>query len=571
MKKEKGITLIALVVTIVVLIILAGVSISMLTGENGIVNQASEAKEENEISTEKEMVNLSYNACRTQNNYQGLVTSDKMQEELDNLAGDGKTTVEADGENLVIEFTDSKRVYTINQNGEISEGGGIEKVEDSIPGILDGDGSQSNPYKISSIEDLVAFKKSVNGGNTYENQYIILDTDLSFTSDSSYVDPTRTDMGDINGDGKTEQLKTELTTGLGFGTIGLANNFSIIEDDSQVQTFAGDFDGKNHKLKNYIIDGTLQENSYSGLFAENQGTIKDFIMENANLINVNNSMGTTLLCVINNGTIENCKLTGKINLENIINIFGGICVDNLETISKCENQANIHATGNSGTLIVAGICAYNENIITLSSNIGNITVTQQLQESQIETMATPGTDEGVMVTGISYTNAGTIEFCYNTGSLEGIGKKSSLLTGIAINVQWNANTIAGKIYNCYNTGNLKSECLYEGWEFTGSGFAGISMCSLEISNCYNTGKFETENETKVEVEDGINKCDSVTNYYYLENILPQEIDSITEMTEQDMKSDNFVNTLNTNAEQLGKEGRFIRDDNQNNGYPIIEK
>lgn len=571
MKKEKGITLIALVVTIVVLIILAGVSISMLTGENGIVNQASEAKEENEISTEKEMVNLSYNACRTQNNYQGLVTSDKMQEELDNLAGDGKTKVEADGENLVIEFTDSKRVYTINQNGEISEGGGIEKVEDSIPGILDGDGSQSNPYKISSIEDLVAFKKSVNGGNTYENQYIILDTDLSFTSDSSYVDPTRTDMGDINGDGKTEQLKTELTTGLGFGTIGLANNFSIIEDDSQVQTFAGDFDGKNHKLKNYIIDGTLQENSYSGLFVANQGTIKDFIMENANLINVNNIIGTTLLCVINNGTIENCKLTGKINLENIINIFGGICVDNLETISKCENQANIHATGNSGTLIVAGICAYNENIITLSSNIGNITVTQQSQESQIETMATPGTDEGVMVTGISYTNAGTIEFCYNTGSLEGIGKKSSLLTGIAINVQWNANTIAGKIYNCYNTGNLKSECLYEGWEFTGSGFAGISMCSLEISNCYNTGKFETENETKVEVEDGINKCDSVTNYYYLENILPQEIDSITEMTEQDMKSDNFVNTLNTNAEQLGKEGRFIRDDNQNNGYPIIEK
>ena len=570
MKKEKGITLIALVVTIVVLIILAGVSISMLTGENGIVNRASEAKEENEISTEKEMVNLSYNACRTQNNYEGIVTRDKMQEELDNLAGEGKTTVEADGENLVIEFTDSKRVYTINQNGEISEGGGIEKVEDSTPGILDGEGTENNPYKISSIEDLVAFKQSVNGGNTYENQYIILDTDLSFTSDSSYVNPTRTDMGDINGDGKTEQLKTELTAGLGFGTIGLANNFSVIEDDSQIQIFKGNFDGTNHKLKNYIIDGTLQENSYSGLFVANQGIIKDFIMENANLINVNNITGTTLLCVINDGTIENCKLTGKINLKNI-NEFGGICVSNLETISKCENQANIHATGNSETLIVAGICAYNENIITLSSNIGNITVTQQSQESQIETMAAPGADEGVMVTGISYTNAGTIEFCYNTGSLEGIGKKSSLLTGIAINVQWNANTIAGKIYNCYNTGNLKSECLYKSWAFTGSGFAGISMCSLEISNCYNTGKFETENETEVEVEDGINYCDNVTNYYYLENILPEKIDSITEMTEQDMKSDNFVNTLNTNAEQLGKEGRFIRDDNQNNGYPIIEK
>lgn len=38
-KSNKGITIIALVITIIVLLILAGVSISMLTGENGILNQ----------------------------------------------------------------------------------------------------------------------------------------------------------------------------------------------------------------------------------------------------------------------------------------------------------------------------------------------------------------------------------------------------------------------------------------------------------------------------------------------------------------------------------------------------
>ena len=43
-KKETGITLIALVITIIVLLILAGVSIMMLTGDNGILNQASNAK-----------------------------------------------------------------------------------------------------------------------------------------------------------------------------------------------------------------------------------------------------------------------------------------------------------------------------------------------------------------------------------------------------------------------------------------------------------------------------------------------------------------------------------------------
>ena len=43
--KNRGITLIALVVTIVVLLILAGISVSMLTGQNGILNKAAEAKE----------------------------------------------------------------------------------------------------------------------------------------------------------------------------------------------------------------------------------------------------------------------------------------------------------------------------------------------------------------------------------------------------------------------------------------------------------------------------------------------------------------------------------------------
>ncbi len=42
--KQKGITLIALVITIVILLILAGVTIKILTGENGIINRANEAK-----------------------------------------------------------------------------------------------------------------------------------------------------------------------------------------------------------------------------------------------------------------------------------------------------------------------------------------------------------------------------------------------------------------------------------------------------------------------------------------------------------------------------------------------
>ena len=57
-KRQSGITLIALVVTIIVLMILAGISVSMLTGKNGIINKAKEAKEKYEEESANEESNL---------------------------------------------------------------------------------------------------------------------------------------------------------------------------------------------------------------------------------------------------------------------------------------------------------------------------------------------------------------------------------------------------------------------------------------------------------------------------------------------------------------------------------
>ena len=56
--KNSGITLIALVVTIIVILILAGISISMLTGHNGILNRAADAKEKTEIASKDEQRKL---------------------------------------------------------------------------------------------------------------------------------------------------------------------------------------------------------------------------------------------------------------------------------------------------------------------------------------------------------------------------------------------------------------------------------------------------------------------------------------------------------------------------------
>ncbi len=63
-KRQNAITLIALVITIIVLLILAGVSIAMLTGENGILNQAQEAKEQTEFKSAEEKVKLAIMGAR---------------------------------------------------------------------------------------------------------------------------------------------------------------------------------------------------------------------------------------------------------------------------------------------------------------------------------------------------------------------------------------------------------------------------------------------------------------------------------------------------------------------------
>ena len=63
MKGNKGITLIALVVTIIVLLILAAVAIAMLTGDNSILKRAQSTQAYTAIGAAKDEVNLAYNAA----------------------------------------------------------------------------------------------------------------------------------------------------------------------------------------------------------------------------------------------------------------------------------------------------------------------------------------------------------------------------------------------------------------------------------------------------------------------------------------------------------------------------
>ena len=89
MKSQKGITLIALVITIIVLLILAGVAIAMLTGENGILKKATNATdatgqaEANEAVQQNTITGANLVAIMQQDNSSATVKSTDVTEGVD--------------------------------------------------------------------------------------------------------------------------------------------------------------------------------------------------------------------------------------------------------------------------------------------------------------------------------------------------------------------------------------------------------------------------------------------------------------------------------------------------------
>ena len=120
LKINKGITLIALVITIIVLLILAGVTIATLTGDNGILTKAQNSKEKNAQKTVEEQINLAVQASKIN---EGLVIDkDILEQELTN---NGIEITKSENDELPWTVKKDGYVYTISENGEVKEKEGI--------------------------------------------------------------------------------------------------------------------------------------------------------------------------------------------------------------------------------------------------------------------------------------------------------------------------------------------------------------------------------------------------------------------------------------------------------------
>ena len=128
------------------LLILAGVSIATLTGENGILTRANDAKTNTGIAEEKEAINLAYSGAVAEKRGTGDITASDLNREFGTNGTNATATDGTDGEITVTFDPPSNRVYTIDSNGNISEDGGevtpptgdLPETEETSPFLPDG-------------------------------------------------------------------------------------------------------------------------------------------------------------------------------------------------------------------------------------------------------------------------------------------------------------------------------------------------------------------------------------------------------------------------------------------------
>ena len=174
-KEAKGITLIALVITIIVLLILAGVTIATLTGDNGILNQAGKAKDK---TTEAESIERVQVEVAGSYGLDGTIDKDQLNKNLGNIAGLKIGESNFGGENIVKELP-----VTVTLNGYdigIDANGGVEKIPEIIAKI------RANPQAYYG-KKVTNYKASDSDTNTYRIFYVDKDNDFKDGYNTIYL------------------------------------------------------------------------------------------------------------------------------------------------------------------------------------------------------------------------------------------------------------------------------------------------------------------------------------------------------------------------------------------------
>ncbi len=421
-----GITLIALVITIIVLLILAGVSIAMLTGENGILTQSKQAKVETAKGGLKEEINLMIQKRKIDEETGRKVS---LKEDLENEISGEKVIEEIEGVTDACYLTKESQTVTVYEDGTIVEGkiiwDGVSKTKPEID-------SEGN-WHIKGANELKFFEEFVNGKLSEEEKQ-----GINIVKTTTIYLENHIDLG-------ARQENGIKTRGTNWEPIGKANQF------------LGIFDGNNYTIRGMYVD---QANNFAGLFGKANEiknlTLKDSYVIGGNCIGGMAGIGHK----IENSHNEN---TTVISREGNYYTIGGLVGQLNEKMENCSNTGKVIANGKS---------ADNGN----SYCGGLVGQTNSKQEVIIKNCTNQGEIIGNGnrvggVVGMLATNS-KVENCNNQGKVTGKGERVGGIAG-----QASTETI---IKESKNSGEIVGESRQTG------GIAGLTGANIEKSE--NQGK-----------------------------------------------------------------------------------
>ena len=355
--KNKGITLIALVITIIVLLILAGVSIAMLTGENGILTQATNAREKTTKAEEEEKIKMAVMGSSVNNNgYVDILDETSFKNELTNQFGSQELDVMANRDgSFIITIEDTQRKYYVNDDKTVI--------------------NSDNIIEISTAEELANFRDDVNSGNSYEGKVILLTSDIILDLDIEWK------------------------------PIGYYPNENSSPDAESNSPFKGIFDGCGNEINNIYINNSNKVQGFFGLVSS--GTIKNLgIGENCNISTTKDATAALVGYLYNDSQIQCCYSKANVNVP--ASMIGGIAgqVYGNCSIERCFNAGTV--TGDAHIGGIAGNLDNNSKIINCY-NTGTITGNAIIESSS----QTGGISGDVQ-------NNSTVSNSYNIGNINGV-------------------------------------------------------------------------------------------------------------------------------------------------------
>lgn len=465
--QEKGITLIALVVTIIILLILAGVTLNIALSDNGLFSKAKTAADEYNQKSIEEKLQILYAERQLENYENGTNEKIDVTELLEEKTGEGKIT-----EKDIKEFNDQLKQY------------GYEEVK-----------------TISSDEEIAKIGKD--DAHPIDGIYVQLGDIESLTLTTPIGTEENPFTGVYNGNGKKIQNLNIESTERNVGIFGVNNgtiknlkieNGSIISDNNVVGAIVG---LNNGKIENCINKSNVTGKAVvGGIAGRSRGSIK--LCSNEGLVSSSveydeseifgSDTGGIAGGLIYGGLISSCFNKGKISGNK--RAIGGICgrLDINTIIQESMNEGNV--TGYYG--LIGGICGVSRGKILQVYNKGMIKNENDKLEVDAHDTATGG------LVGWIVGNSALID-SYNTGSVDGKGYCGGAVGILDAEYQCNPN-----LTNCYNSG----DCVFgDNRKKVGLlvGLVTERTTKIDIINCYYK---KTTDDDK-----GVNELDDEVNSF----------------------------------------------------------